>query len=174
MTTSLGMAGLVSAYVFVAALLLGVVLHSGWSWPVKAGSAVIGTLFYVVSCLSVPQLLGWPASANLPPEFRLVAAHVQQPDKATEDAGAIYLWITDARDLAASPAPRAFRLPYSAPTHERVLNASAKLNKGVAQTGEFSKDMDTKARTPGEPKHTGQISSPVQFYDVPDPLYPEQ
>lgn len=174
MTTNLGIAGLASAYVFVAALVSGVIFRSGWSGPVKAGSIIAGTLFYLVSCLSVPQLLGWPANADPPDEFRLVAAHIQQPDKATEDAGAIYLWITDARDLAYSPAPRAFRLPYSQSIHELALNARAKLNKGVAQMGEFRKDSGRQTRIPGEPKRAGQGLIMVQFYDVPDPLYPEK
>ncbi|MBI2970691.1 MAG: hypothetical protein HYY36_08110 [Gammaproteobacteria bacterium] len=172
--TTLGFAGLTAAYVFVVALLLSINLYSRWPWPVKAGTILLATAFYAVSYLSIPPLLGWPVTGDLPAEFRLVAAQVREPDKITQDPGAIYLWVMDAGRLADDSAPRAFRLPYSAPTHDVVINATARLGKGVAQMGEFRKAVDPDARMLDEPARTGQTSAPVTFYDVPDPLYPEK
>ena len=94
--TDLGFVGLVSAYVLVAVLLLSVNLQSSWSWLVKAAVTVLTALFYVVTYLSLPQLLGWPIDGNLPEKFRLEAVLVQQPDKLTDSKGAIYAATGDA------------------------------------------------------------------------------
>ena len=54
---TLGIAGLVAAYILIALLLLSINLYSNWSWKVKAGSIVVTTLLYVVTYLSFPRCL---------------------------------------------------------------------------------------------------------------------
>lgn len=171
---TLGISGLVAAFILLALLLLSINLYSRWSWPVKAGTIILTTLFYAVTYLSLPPLLGWPIENDLPEKFRLIAAHVQQPDKLTKDGGAIYLWVTDVRNLVAHAPPRAYRFPYSGLMHEVVINAMAKLQKGVPQLGEFREPENPDMGLIREPARLGQVSAPVRFYDVPDPLYPDK
>ena len=88
---TLGITGIISAYILLALLLLSINLYSKWSWQIKAATIVLTSVFYVVTYYSLPGLLGWPTSQNPPAQFRLLAAHVEQPDKEKNTTGAIYL-----------------------------------------------------------------------------------
>lgn len=171
---TLGAAGLVAAYVILAVLLLSINLYSKWRWPVKAVATVVVTGFYVVTYQSIPPLLGWPASQRLPDRFNLVAVYVEEPDKASGDEGAIYLWVTDLEQGFEDVKPRAYAVPFSAELHQQVADASGKLRKGIPQLGETK---DAKLGPNGRPLDTsqqGQASVSVDFFDLPDPLFPEK
>jgi hypothetical protein len=170
---TLGIAGLIAAYVVIALLLLSVNLYSNWSWPVKAATIIVTSTFYVVTYYSIPGLLGWPTPEHLPAKFKLNAVHVIQPDKLNGGKGAIFLWVTELRDLKPTGMPRAYSLPYSDPLYEKVNKASIKMNKGLQQLGEY-KEPDSDVEIIVNPGRTGQVSTPVKFYDLPDPLYPEK
>ena len=171
---SLGTTGLIAAYLLIGLILLSINLYSNWSWKVKATTIIITSFFYIVTYYSYPQLLGWPTSDNPPERFRLIASHVKQPDKVTGDEGAVYLWLTEIDDLSANRPPRAYRLQYSNRLHELVINAKSKLDKGIPQLGEFD---DKKKSTIGELKEaprSGQESIDIEFFDLPDPLFPDK
>jgi hypothetical protein len=159
--------------VLLALLLLSINLYSNWSWPVKAATIVITSVFYIVAYFSVPPLLGWPTSAELPQKFKLNAVYVQQPDKATGEEGAIFLWLTGIDDLKPESVPRSYRLPYSDPLYEAVNDARIKLKKGMEQLGEVKKP-EAGAERVDKPARTTQVSSPIKFYDLPDPMFPEK
>lgn len=169
-----GFPGLFIAYLLPALLAVGIAIRSSWQWPVKIAALIIAACLYAVTCLSIPQLLGWPTAEHPPGTFRLVAARVQQPDKATRDPGSIYLWVTDAVDLASAPRPRAYRLPYSGPMHEVVMNAAAKLQSGIPQLGEITEGNARDFGPAETAAHFGQAAVPIKFYDMPDPLYPDK
>lgn len=171
---TLGMTGLIAAYVLVALLLLSINLYSNWSWKVKAGSIVATTLLYVVTYLSFPPLLGWPTGEMPPQRFRLVGADVVQPDKMTGAKGMVYLWVKDLDDLSARSHPRAHKLPYTSDLHEAVLSAKSKLQKGMEQLGEFKLPLDANAREVDTLSRGGQQSVEIDFYDIPDPLIPDK
>lgn len=171
---TLGIIGLVAAYVLVALLLLSINLYSNWSWKVKAGSIIVTTLLYVVTYLSFPPLLGWPTGESPPERFRLVAADVVQPDKATGAEGMVYLWLKDLDDLSGRTRPRSFELPYSTELHEIVLKAKSKMNKGMPQLGEFKEPLDPNIREVDRLSRFGQQSVEIDFYDIPDPLIPDK
>ena len=170
---TLGIAGLVAAYVLLAILLLSVNLYSTWSWQVKVVAVVVTSLFYLVSYFSFPPLLGWPTAQALPERFRLIAAEAYQPDKKTGEEGAVYLWAKKIKDLTAHTTPRAYVLPYSNPLHEKIINAQIKIKRGIPQLGEYEKGI-MMIPTNFSSKETGQQSLDIQFYDLPDPLFPEK
>lgn len=170
---TLGISGLITAYVLIAILLLSINLYSNWSWMVKAGTIVITTVFFVISYMSFPPLLGWPTTQQPPERFKLIAAQVQQPDKVAGDEGAIYLWVTRIEDLTAYGPPRAYKLPYSDLLHEVVIKANAKLKKDIPQLGEMLEEGSMKADME-DSRRAGVDSIPVEFYDLPDPLFPEK
>jgi len=167
-----GAAVLGSAFLFPVVLLLGVLPGRGQSWRVKTAGAAGTLLFALVVFASLPGLIGWPSGEEPPATFRLLAVHVQQPDKQSRDGGSIFLWAIDAADLAGGAEPRAYRLPYTEPLHETAAAAGAKLGKGTAQLGEFSGVLPP-AGAFSEPAAAGQAAMTLKFYDVPDPLYPE-
>lgn len=168
---TLGIVGLLAAYVLLAILLLSVNLYSQWSWWVKSIAIVITSIFYAVSYFSFPHLLGWPTQQELPKHFRLLSSEVQQPDKLTGADGVIYLWLKEVKDITKRNSPRAYELAYSEWLHERVIRAQAKIDRGVPQLGEYEEDVDA-LRTPVNTSETGQESLDIQFYDLPDPLLP--
>ena len=170
---TLGITGLVAAYILIALLLLSINLYSNWSWKVKACSIVVTTLLYVVTYLSFPPLLGWPTGAPPPERFRLIGADIVQPDKSTGAEGMIYLWLKDMDDLSGRTQPRAYKLTYSAGLHEIVIAAKSKLNKGMQQLGEFKLPADANIREV-DTRRGGQKSVQIEFFDLPDPLFPEK
>lgn len=170
---TLGIAGLITAYVLIAVLLLSINLYSNWSWKVKAGAIIITTAFFIISYMSFPPLLGWPTTQQPPERFKLIAVHVKQPDKVSGDEGAIYLWVTQIDDLTAYGPPRAYKLPYTDLLHEAVIKASAKLKKDIPQLGEMLEEGSMKADTE-DTTRAGVNTVPVEFYDLPDPLFPEK
>jgi len=171
---TLSIAGLIIAFVLLAMLLLSLNLYSNWSWPVKASAIVLVSLFYLVSYFSFPPLLGWPTKDNnIPERFRLVAADVQEPDKIAGTDGAIYLWLTDMTSGNNSKVPRAYQLPFNNNLHKRVVEAKAKLNKKLPQLGEITED-DSPTEQVKDNSRGGQVSVKIEFFDMPDPLFPEK
>jgi hypothetical protein len=171
---TLSVSGLIAAYILIALLLLSINLYSKWSWQVKAGAIFITTVFYITTYISFAPLLGWPTEEPLPNNFRLIAAHVQQPNKITGDDGAIYLWISNINDLAKNSPPRAYVLPYSNGLYEKIVGAKAKLNKGVPLLGEFEEFDEMNMKQVEDSSQMGQESINIDFYDLPDPLIPDK
>ncbi len=169
---TLGITGIIAAYILLGLLLLSINLYSKWSWPVKAATIVITSAFYVVSYFSFPPLLGWPTSQNPPPQFRLIAAHVSQPNKELGQEGSVYLWLTEIKNMTDSPEPRAYELEYSNELHERIVNVKAKLDKDIAQMGEFKEPDDVFNQV--DEQRRGVKSVKIEFYDLPDPLFPDK
>ena len=168
-----GTFALASAFAFLLVLLAGIMPRRAASWRAKAMGAGALFLLGAATLVSLPELSGWPAGDGPPSRFRLLAVHVQQPDKQTRDEGSVYLWAIDARDISRGIEPRAYRLPYSAPLHQTAAAAATKLGKGVAQLGEFSGSAPPAGGWLEAPGTDGQPTLSLKFYDVPDPLYPE-
>lgn len=123
--------------------------------------------------MSFSPLLGWATEDEPTLRFRLIAAYVHQPDKLTGDEGSIYIWVTKLEDLTSVQTPRSHKLPYTEALHEKVINANAKLDKGIAQLGEFKKQPNF-AMIGNDEAKAGLISDQIQFYDLPDPLFPDK
>jgi hypothetical protein len=170
---TLGISGLISTYIMLAILLLSINLYSKWSWQVKAITIIITSTFYVISYFSFPPLLGWPTSQSLPLHFRLISSEVRQPDKITGSEGAVYLWLKEVEDITTYTMPRAYVLPYSNLLHERIISAQSKIDRGIPQLGEYEEDDSMRQEALDSPE-TGKESLNIQFYDLPDPLFPDK
>ena len=168
----LGITGIITAFILLALLLLSINLYSKWSWQVKAITIILTSVFYVVTYYSFPPLLGWPTTQAPPPQFRMIAAHVVQPNKETGQEGAVYLWLSEIEDMVSRPEPRSYKFSYSNELHEKIINVNAKLDKDIPQLGEFKKPDDTFEQT-NEQKQ-GVKSVKIEFYDLPDPLFPDK
>lgn len=169
---TLGISGLIAAYILLAALLLSVNLYSKWSWQLKTITIIITSVFYIISYISFPPLLGWPTNQKLPAHFRLLATEVHQPDKLTGEEGSVFLWLKEVEDITALVLPRAYVLPYSSLLHEKIINVQSKIDRGIPQLGEY--EEDSMRREVINSSETGQKSLDIQFYDLPDPLFPEK
>lgn len=181
-TYALGWFELVASYVVLAALLLSINLWARVRWWIKASVTVVVTAFFFVSFVSVEALLGWPTDQDLPDRFELVYAKIVEPNPASQNPGAIYVWamalpgagpvdeddiytpgVIDTRPLLGLM-PRAYRLPYSRGMHKKVFDARTKLMGGVPQIG-------LKARKKRKSGETAQQSE-IRFYARPDPILP--
>ena len=169
---TIGITGIIAAYILIGLLLLSINLYSKWSWQVKAITIILTSAFYIITYFSFPPLLGWPTSQNPPEQFRLIAAHVEQPNKETGAEGAVYLWLTEIENMTDIPEPRAYQLDYSNELHEKIINVNAKLDKDIGQLGEF-KEPDGKMVDIDEQRR-GVKSVEIEFYDMPDPLFPDK
>lgn len=165
---------LVAAYVLIALLLLSINLYSKWSWRVKTLTVIAVSAFYLITYFSIPPLLGWPTDQALPERFNLVAIYVDEPNKITGEPGEIYLWVADMKHGPGHDKPRAYRVPFSVALHTKVVEAGVKLRKGLPQLGEVKEEEVGPHTTPTDEKRGGQTSAHIEFYDLPDPLFPEK
>ena len=53
---TLGITGIIAAYILLALLLLSINLYSKWSWHIKAATIVLTSAFYIITYLSLPAL----------------------------------------------------------------------------------------------------------------------
>ena len=68
--------------------------------------------------------------------------------------------------------PRAYRLEYSNALHEKIIEAETRMEKDIAQIGEFKRPDDSVNRF--EAQKRGVKSADIDFYDLPEPLSPEK
>jgi len=169
---TLGISGLIAAYILLAVLLLSINLYSKWSWQLKGMTIIITSVFYIVSYFSFPPLLGWPTSQKLPAHFRLLATEVHQPDKFTGEEGSVYLWLKEVEDITSRVSPRAYVIPYSSLLHEKIINVQTKIDRGIPQLGEYEENMMRQEVV--DSSEIGQKSLDIKFYDLPDPLFPDK
>mgnify|MGYP001270660733 CR=1 FL=1 len=170
----LGVISLIASYVLVALLLLSLNLYSNWGWKVKTGAVVLVSIFYLVTYLSFPPILGWPTKDKIPNEFRLISGYVLEPNKKTGENGKVFLWLTDLSKNPKVAKPRAFVLPYSDELNRKVASASDKLKKGKPQIGEIqnnNKELPTASQglSKKQPKRIA-----INFFDLPDPSLPSK
>ena len=163
---TLGTTGLIVAYVALAALLLGLNLHSSWGWAVKSAANLAIVALCWVTYQSWPMLLGWPTERDVPRLFYLHGVLVEEPDR-------IYLWGTDLERGLGRTVPRSFSLGYTATLHDRVDDASRRLRKGLPVIGQVAP-----GGTPGEDadslEQIGVSETDITFIDAPQSLVPDK
>ncbi len=112
-------------------------------------------VFYIGHYLTLRELQGWPATTDLPPEFRLLAFDVREPDPKTGQPGQILLWLRANGDEQ----PRVYRQPYRKQLHQELVDAGQRQAEGRPQIG---RTAQREARRSGE---TG-AAQVVRFQDA--------
>lgn len=164
--------GIISAYVALAILLLGLSVYSRWSLWVKISAIVLTGFFYYATYLSLEDLLGWPTQSDLPSEFIMLAGKIEEPDETADTDGAIYIWALALRGDRLYDTPRAYELPYSKPLHNQVSEANKKIRRGVTQIGK-SENIVVHKPIVGQNWFEERIQR-VTIYDLPDPELPDK
>lgn len=132
--------GLAMAYAALAALLAHLNLRTRLPRAVKAGAIVVVTGLYVGAWQAHKGLLGWATPESLPDQFRLHWVTVDEPDKASGGAGAIYFWVRELDEAGlAQGAPRAYSIPWDEATAEEAAEALARLQEGKPLNGFLSR-----------------------------------
>ena len=171
---TLGIGGLVTAYVVLAATLAGLNIFSAWSWATKALMIVATSAAYLILYFSFPPLLGWPSEDDLPKRFQLVALYAQEPDKITGTRGNIFFWAIDKQQRGSAKIPRAYIVDYEPELHARAKEARQRLHKNVPQVGEVGADEKDRGGVPRDESRLGQKSQKLQirFFDAPPDVPP--
>ena len=166
-TYTLGIGGLITAYVVLAAVLLSLHVYSNWSVWIKAFATVLVIGLCVVTYRSYPKLLGWPVATDvLPSRLYLVAVQVSEPDT-------VYLWAADLDKGLSRRRPRAYELEYSKTLHEQAERAGRKLRRGISVVVEIEPADGAVARVADEAAAVIK-SLKLRFVDAPEGLFPKK
>jgi len=157
-------------FVLFAVLVALALVFSNWPRWLKGLLALGVTGFYFWGYGSVHSLLGIPSTDALPERFVMIAAVVEEPSPKYE--GALYVWITPIEENKSVLQPRAYKLPYSRPVHEMIVEGMRKGRDGVNQMG----TAEAKA---GNGKSSGWLKpgndeQEVKIMDLPTPHVPEK
>lgn len=133
---TIGLFGVVAAYVVLAGLLLSVNVAARWLWWIKAAAIVLTLLFFVQSYASVAGLIGWPTTDRLPERFQFLWATVVEPNRFYNEPGAVYMW---AEPIGATDepigTPRAYRVQYTRALSDQIAVALAMIKEGKVVAG---------------------------------------
>ena len=127
-------------------------------------------MFSIIVLLSLKDFIGWPSKSELPQEFQLHWAIIDEPDKIKNTEGAIYMWITRLdKENKNKGLPRAYKIDYTRKNHEQIIKGLISLGDGIQQKGEKVKvkediDIDEDLSNLQE----------IVIYELPKPLLPEK
>lgn len=160
------------AYVAIAFLLL--VLCLATRWPTLLKLAMIGmvTCAYFLAESAFDGMLGWPAAAGIPEKFVLLATVVEEPDKAHNNKGAIFLWVNGIEGGHPVAEPRAFRVAYGKPLHALLNEAMKKNRQGISQIG--STEAPAGGRNGSWLRSAADPTVKIRITDAPAPQLPEK
>lgn len=167
-----GHGAIVSGFVVVLLLLLGLSLYSTWSLRKKIAGILVVTLTYLLVYFSLPRMLGWPTDRQVPQRFNLVAVYIQEPNKTTGAAGDVFFWATDLAP-GADLRPRAYHMPFKASFKSVFQEAQGKLRQNIPQEGKIELD-DQEQGVPLDWSRLGQKSVKLKFKDIPVNLPPSK
>jgi hypothetical protein len=133
-------------------LTLWVLNESTVRWYIKTACISTFCIFTILFWGTIHSFLGWPANQEDMPNKVLVHwVIIKEPNKAKEDAGAIYVLLETAEKIKANKLfkffgydsskiqPRLFELEYSRKLHEKMEGIKSKLQQGQPVLGEFQK-----------------------------------
>lgn len=172
-------------FAVLAGVLCWYLTYTKGRWPLKLCLIALLSGFGLEVWSALDSYSGWPAREELPRRSLLIAAIMREPNPATRDPGAIFVWVQPLVDGNPDPfeyrpvsgEPRAYRLPYSRPTHEQMSQALQAMSQGgrpivLERTGspggapgqEGSGNGDTY-----DDEGTG-----IQMYELPPPGVPDK
>lgn len=164
----------VLTYSFLICLLTVSLLSSYWSRWFKLMIVLMVPIAIVSAHHTWRQAQGWPSQTDVPKQFLLNGAIVEEPDTDNNIEGAIFLWLTDLHQHQIEQEPRAYRIAYDEKLHLNIQQALRKMRDGQLQLGE----VNTVANDSGKSnpnKTLGELKKMViEFRDLPDPALPEK
>ena len=172
MTTAI--IGITIAYIALAALLLNLNLYSRWPAWVKISAIVVVSALYYITYISLQNFLGWPTKTELPDQFIMLSARVDEPNKQKSDDGAVYLWLLPLNNEGiAYSSPRSYKVPYSPMLHQEINRAQKQLRREIVQIGKVENMAATASKlAPGSVFY--EENKRIIIYDLPDPELPDK
>ena len=145
--------GIALAFLIMTALSLWILIGAKGHWVFKMGFIAITLLFSIGMWNSFNDLLGWPTTEKVPDKFEILWVVVEEPNKRTNDDGAIYIWIKnlepkdDSFSLSfnskdVSKGSRLYKLPYNRAMHEQVPGILDKIKEKSSPSFKASISID--------------------------------
>lgn len=127
---------LTAAYVAIALLLLNLNINAPVSLRLRILAVVAVSLLYAGTWMGLGALRGSPSDAPLPEAFRLNWVQVEEANKESGEAGAIYYWVRplDAGGLPERE-PRSFVVPFDDEAADAAREAQEALMGGQHLNG---------------------------------------
>jgi hypothetical protein len=192
------MMGIAIGFVLIATLVLWFVIGSKGHWAIKAATIVLSLYFCLSVGFSANEFMGWPTDDKLPPKYLVYWAIVNEPDVKLGDEGNIYIWVRPIGEpevehkkwndyllsfYNGKSKPRAYRMPYSRPLHEKIHKAMGILLKGGSiggTNGEGGKpggDKKSSSKGSGKTANGGRSltnNGGIEFHELPPPKLPDK
>lgn len=164
-------------FAVLAAILLWFLVGTKGKWWAKV-PLILVLPFLGFAFHSIPDTYkGWPTVSAPPLTSTFVSGIVEEPDPATGDEGAIYIWLIPVKGASSDHGlgytsktgePRSYELPYSRELHKQVDKANGITKKGGTVQAQVTRPKGTKthagARTP---------KFLIRLYDLPPGLPPK-
>ena len=187
-------------FILIVAIALWIIIGSkGW-WVLKASTVLIACWFSVFLWNSLADIQGWPTEKPMPPKFEVKWTVVEEPNKKTDSAGAVYFWIIDLNPEKSTQSyymkstygqlngvPRVHKMPYSKKLHQLAVDIQQKIakggkffggNKGDGKKGKGDGngkgDGDSEGKKGGKGGKGGMTPNAEEFnlYELPPPHLP--
>ena len=127
-------------FIFLVTLLLIITLKARIDWKLKLLLISSSVVIYIFTYQGMMSFSGWPSEKILPDKFQIHWTYVKEPDKFAKTEGAIYIWIEELDEYNVPRGiPRSYKLPYTPPLEEEVLDVQANLERGKAQSASVKK-----------------------------------
>jgi len=160
--------GIALAFLIMTALSLWILIGAKGHWVFKMGFIAITLLFSIGMWNSFNDLLGWPTTEKVPDKFEILWVVVEEPNKRTNDDGAIYIWIKnlepkdDSFSLSfnskdVSKGSRLYKLPYNRAMHEQVPGILGKIKRGERYIATMGNGVGGDGQGEGEGEGEGLI-----------------
>lgn len=124
-------------FLVLAVLLLLCLIAGKGRWWWKLPLIVAVPVFMVAIWFAIESFSGYPVQQGLPAKSLFVYGYYVDPDPATHDPGAIYMWVILPKQNSLNPFayasttdPRAYKLPYNEQEAEQVQKATNLAKKG--------------------------------------------
>lgn len=163
------------AFIMLAAILCWQLIGAKGKWWLKLLAIVVVPGFGLAVWGSIASYKGWPTTDEPPEKALVLASSVREPDPKTGDPGAIYVWLMPLKGAGTalnpfdyvSPGgePRAYKFPYSRPSHEMLVGAEQSLKDGkpvVFERQEKGKSSGGTEGEPGEEAEDGESADDAQ------------
>lgn len=127
----------------MTSILLWFIIGSKGKWIIKTLVTLVCLFYSVLVWLSLHTYLGWPSKEQLPDNYVVYWAQVQEPDPNCE--GAIFVWLCelDSKNYSYEilgydnkiGEPRVHQIDYSKSLHKNIQNMIEDIKKGSVYIG---------------------------------------
>lgn len=180
-----------------AAVAIWAVARLRGAWRPRLVVILVLPLLTIAIWAALPSYLGWPTIDQPGGKVLVLWADIREPDPATEDPGAIFVWAVPIAEgdrglLQAleypreAGKPRAYELPYSRQGHEMLMRAMKSATEGRPMVLEMRPgaqgrrgmrvDPDGRQQPDADGRGDVQRDGDADFtvYDLPKASFPEK